>query len=46
MIRPSRLVKIKRIERNIDKIREMYDFGREDAAESLAAMAEYLNLED
>ena len=42
-IRPSRLVNIKRIERNTDKIQEMYDLGREDAAKNLAAMAEYLN---
>ncbi len=43
VIRPSRLVNIKRIERNTDKIQEMYDLGREDAAKNLAAMAEYLN---
>ena len=42
-IRPSKLVKIKRLEKDMGKIQEMYDLGREDAVKSLAAMMEYLN---
>lgn len=30
VIRPSKLVKIKRIEKNSDKLQEMYDLGKED----------------
>lgn len=44
VIRPSRLVKIKRIERDIEKIQEMYDLGREDAIKNLAAALKYLDL--
>ena len=43
MIRPSRLVDIKRLERNVERIQEMYDLGREDAAKSLEAVEEYLS---
>ena len=45
VIRPSRLVNIKRLERNVERIQEMYDLGREDAAKSLEAVAGYLELE-
>ena len=44
VIRPSRFVDIKRIERNIEKIQEMYDLGQEDAVGNLASMLEYLKL--
>lgn len=44
VIRPSRVVDIKRIERNIEKIQEMYDLGQEDAVGNLASMLEYLKL--
>ena len=43
VIRPSRLVDIKRLERNVERIQEMYDLGREDAAKSLEAVEEYLS---
>lgn len=42
VIRPSRLVDIKRIERNTKKIQEMYDLGREDAVNNFETVAEYL----
>ncbi len=42
VIRPSRLVNIKRIERNIDKIQEMYDLGIEDAVNAMDMMINYL----
>lgn len=42
VIRPSRLVDIKRIERNTEKIQEMYNLGQEDARRSFRAMADYL----
>ena len=42
--RPSRLVDIKRIERDLDKIQEMYDLGREDASNKLLSLKEYLSL--
>ncbi len=45
VIRPSKFVDIKRIERNIEKIQEMYDLGKEDAIKNLASMFEYLKSE-
>ncbi len=45
VIRPSRIVNIKRIERNVAKIQEMYDLGREDAINSMETLLEYLGLE-
>ena len=44
VLRPSRLVDIKRIERDLDKIQEMYDLGREDASNKLLSLKEYLSL--
>ena len=44
VLRPSRLVDIKRIERDLDKIQEMYDLGREDAIKNLEKLNEYLSL--
>lgn len=44
VLRPSRLVDIKRIERDLDKIQEMYDLGREDASENLEKLNKYLSL--
>lgn len=44
VLRPSRLVDIKRIERDLDKIQEMYDLGREDAIKNLEELNEYLSL--
>ena len=41
----SKFVDIKRIERNIEKIQEMYDLGKEDAIKNLASMFEYLKSE-
>ena len=44
VLRPSRLVDIKRIERDLYKIQEMYDLGREDAIKNLEKLNEYLSL--
>ena len=35
VIRPSKLVNIKRIEKNIDKLQEMYDLGKNDTIKLL-----------
>ena len=42
VIRPSRTVDIKRIERNIDKIQEMYDLGKSDINEKMESLLNYL----
>lgn len=43
VIRPSRLIKIKRIEKNIDKINEMYELGVNDTLSMLEEIKVYLN---
>lgn len=43
VFRPSRLVAIKRTEKDPEKIQEMYDLGQSDAVQSLAALTEYMN---
>lgn len=43
VIRPSRLIKIKRIEKNIEKINEMYDLGVNDTLSMLEDIKVYLN---
>ena len=43
VIRPSKLVRIKRIEKNKDKIQEMYDLGKEDALNLLVRLNEFIN---
>ena len=42
VIRPSRTVGIKRIERDIDKIQEMYDLGKSDIQEKMDGLLNYL----
>lgn len=42
VIRPSRKVKISRIEKNINKIQEMYDLGVEDTNKLLKNIKEYI----
>lgn len=42
VLRPSRLVNIKRIEKDVDKIQEMYDLGKEDIKNKLSDLKEYL----
>ena len=42
VIRPSRTVGIKRIERDIDKIQEMYDLGKSDIQEKMDELLNYL----
>lgn len=42
VIRPSRTVGIKRIERDIDKIQEMYDLGKRDIQEKMDGLLNYL----
>ena len=41
VIRPSKLVNIKRIEKNIDKLQEMYDLGKNDTIKLLDKMYQY-----
>ena len=45
VIRPSILVKIKRVEHNKRKIQEMYDLGVEDAKNSIDGLKQYLKKE-
>lgn len=42
VIRPSKTVKIKRIERDVDKLQEMYDLGIADCKNILQKLKEYL----
>lgn len=42
VLRPSRFVNIKRIERDLEKIQEMYDLGQEDALKKMDALDAYL----
>lgn len=42
VIRPSRLVKVKHIERNTDRLQEIYDLGAADCAASMDRLREYL----
>lgn len=42
VIRPSRKINIKRIEKNINKIEEMYNLGISDANELMSKLIEYL----
>lgn len=46
VIRPSRLVDIKRIERDTSKLKEMYDLGVEDAKNSLKDLKNYLEIKE
>ncbi len=43
VIRPSKLINIKRLEKNVDKIQEMYDLGNNDAKNCLTALKKYLD---
>ena len=42
VIRPSKALKIKRIEKNLDKLQEMYDLGVEDCKNKLEELMMYL----
>jgi len=42
VIRPSRLIKLKRIERDENKLQEMYDLGIEDCKNKIENLKEYL----
>lgn len=42
VIRPSRLVKVKRIEKNPEKLQEMYDLGIEDCKQCLDNLRKYI----
>ena len=46
VMRPSRKVEIKRLERNPRRILEMYELGRSDAKNKLLAMKKFLGLEE
>ena len=41
-VRPSRKVDIGRMERNVDRIEEMYQLGRSDAEEKIQEIIEFL----
>lgn len=43
VIRPSRFVNVKRIEKDPEKLQEMYDLGLEDGKNSLEKLKEYIN---
>lgn len=43
VIRPSRLVHIKRLEKDVHKIQEMYDLGKNDAKNCLTKLRQYLD---
>ena len=43
VIRPSRTVKVKHIERDTDKLQEIYDLGAEDCTASMEKLKEYLS---
>lgn len=43
VIRPSKLVKIKRIEKDSDKLQEMYDLGKKDTLELLDKIKSFIN---
>ncbi len=43
VIRPSRLVKIKRIEKNQEKLQEIYDLGVEDCKNKIEELKKYIN---
>ena len=42
VIRPSRTVKIKRMEKDINKLQEMYDLGIEDGENIIEDLKKYL----
>lgn len=42
VLRPSKDLKIKRIEKNVDKLQEMYDLGIQDFNDNLTALKKYL----
>lgn len=44
VIRPSKTLKIARIERNVDKLQEMYDLGILDAKNKMDSLKKYLEL--
>lgn len=43
VLRPSRLVNIKRIEKNIDKIQEMYELGTKDCKNKMSMLKKYID---
>jgi len=44
VIRPSKSLKIKRIERNVNKIQKMYDLGVEDCTRKMDSLREFLSM--
>ena len=43
MVRPSKKIKIKRIEKNPDRLQEMYDLGIEDCKKCLESLKQYIH---
>lgn len=46
VIRPSRTVKVARIEKDENKLQAMYDLGIEDAKRAMAALKEFIKMEE
>lgn len=46
VIRPSKLIKVGRMETNPEIIKQMYELGRDDALQNLAGIKKYLHLKD
>ena len=44
VIRPSKLIKIKHMEKNLDVLREVYQLGRNDALNALSEMKRFLDI--
>lgn len=42
VIRPTRTINIKRIEKNVNKLQQMYDLGREDCKNILEDLKQFL----
>ena len=44
VIRPSKIINVKRIEKDTDKLQEMYDLGIEDCKNSLNELKRFLEI--
>lgn len=43
VIRPTKYIKLKRIEKDPNKLQEMYDLGRQDAKDKLEKLIRYIS---
>ena len=44
VIRPSKLIKVKRIEKDVNKLQKMYDLGIEDCKNKLSDLKEFISM--